>query len=100
MNFEAKDIKNKIIKRYLEEKGKAADEDFSQLQEFLYSLVTLFEFSDTGISLCQLLQRDWSLFISEDACRNVINELIQTDEIFNTASSIEYSTELKIYENN
>lgn len=80
MNFEAKDFKNKSIKRYLEEKGRAADEDFSQLQEFLYSLVTLFEFSDTGITLCQLLQRDWALFTSEDACRTVINELIQTDD--------------------
>lgn len=65
MNFEAKDFKNKSIKRYLEEKGRAADEDFSQLQEFLYSLVTLFEFSDTGITLCQLLQRDWALLLQK-----------------------------------
>ena len=79
MNFEAKDFKNKTINKYLEEQGRMADEDFSQLQEFLYSLVTLFEFSDAGITLCQLLQRDWDLFISEDACRTVINELIQTD---------------------
>lgn len=43
MNYEAKDFQNKSIRRYLEDKAKNRDNDFSQLQEFLSSLISLYE---------------------------------------------------------
>lgn len=77
MNYEAKDFQNKSIRTYLEEKAKNGDVDFSRLLEFLSSLLSLYEGSEQdGIPLSELLQRDWNLFVSEDACRNVIDEFL------------------------
>lgn len=77
MRFEAKDFKNKAIRMYLTEKS--VDDDFSQLQDFLYSLVTIFEYSVTGVPLYAILQEDWVLFSSHDACRTVLDSIIHSD---------------------
>lgn len=78
MKYKAKDFQNKSVIKYLEERTKEGEEDFSQLQEFLYSLLSLFERTGKDdIPLSEILQRDWNLFSSEDVCRKVIDELLE-----------------------
>lgn len=80
MIYEAKDFQNKSIRKYLEGKAMNADDDFSQLQEFLSSLISLYEGADKdGIPLSELLQRDWNLFSSVDVCNKVIDRFLHSN---------------------
>lgn len=97
MEFEKNDFRNKSIKKYFAEKKSGGDDDFSELQEFLFSLVSIFEYSDAGIPLFLIIQKDWKLFSSEDSCKNVLNNIIQLDStsfekygIKNSTSTVSY----------
>ncbi len=101
MKYEAKDFQNKSIRRYLEDKAKNRDNDFSQLQEFLSSLISLYEGAGKdGISLSELLQRDWGLFISEDVCRNVIDGFLLDNLTTFAKSGIENGGSIVAYKKN
>ena len=77
--FDLKDFKNEKILEYLQEKEKVGDNDYSQLQEFLYSLVKIFEYDPDGIPLYELIQKDWELFVSDSACIKVMDSIIALD---------------------
>ena len=81
MKFEQKDFKNRKIKEYLIEKDKLGETEHPELEEFLYSLVTLFCYDDNGTPLIELVQNDWGLFASYEACGNVIDEIIFSDAV-------------------
>ena len=101
MKFHSKDFQNKSIKCYLEEKERNFDSDFSLLHEFLCSLISLFESSDKkGEALCDILQKDWGLFVSIDSCRRVIDELIEGDSISYANSGIKRADTIVIYKSN
>lgn len=100
MIFQAKDFLNKSIRAYLEETERSSDIDFSLLQEFLFSLVSLFEYSEKGNPLCYVLQKDWGLFSSADACRSVIDEFLQGDFVNSGKSGIKSADTTVEYKSN
>ena len=97
MLFEQFDFQNRSIREYCVEKGSLGDDDYSELQEFLYSLITIFEYSDAGVSLFELIQNDWKLFSSNDACQKVLNEIIQSDNLTFEKSGIKDSVTPVVY---
>lgn len=101
MNYEAKDFQNKSIRKYLEEKINNEDDDFSLLQEFLSSLISLFEGAGKdGRPLSELLQRDWNLFGSEDVCSKVIDGFLQDHLSAFVKAGIENSRSVVEYKKN
>lgn len=78
MNFEEKAFKNRSIKEYLKGKVGVGDDDYTELQEFLCSLLTLFQFDDMGASLLSIVQQDWNLFSTDAACGTVLDMIISS----------------------
>lgn len=79
MKFEEIDFKNRSIEDYLKGKATLGDDDYSELREFLYSLLTLFQYNGKGTPLLNLVQQDWNLFSDDDACRKVLDMIIASD---------------------
>lgn len=79
MRFEETDFKNRSIVDYLKGKATIGDNDHSELQEFLYSLLTLFQYDDNGEPLLNLVQQDWDFFSDSGACRKVLDMVIASD---------------------
>ena len=79
MKFNQKDFSNKSIKDYLTNK-ESFDDNQSGLQEFLYSLITIYEYNDKGESLYACIQKDWKLFQTDASCKKVLDEIIHSDE--------------------
>ncbi len=77
MNFKKTAFRNKSVLKYLSEKESNGDNDYSELQEFLFSLVAVFEFSATGEPLFSIVQDDWKLFSNNDVCKSILDEIIQ-----------------------
>lgn len=101
MNFEKSAFKNKKILEYLSEKESHEDYDYSELQEFLYSLVTVFEYSASGDPLFSVVQSDWKLFSTGDVCKSVLDEMIQLgadsfekDGIRNSLTTVAYKSSI------
>ena len=101
MIFHSKDFQNQSIRFYLEEKERNFDADFSLLQEFLFSLISLFEYSDKeGQPLCDILQKDWGLFCSIDSCRRIIDDFIEGNSITFEKFGIKCADTIVVYKNN
>ena len=100
MNIDKKDFRNKHIRKYITDKEKNGDNDYSELQEFLYSLLTIFTASTTGVHLYELLQQDWNIFMSVDACKKVIEEVIQSDAGNFAKDGIKNGASLVVYKKN
>lgn len=79
MKFEEKDFRNRSIKEYLRGKAGIGDDDYTELQEFLFSLLTLFQYDDNGTSLRNVIQKDWNLFSTDAACGTVLDMIISSD---------------------
>lgn len=77
MNFKKTAFRNKSVLKYLSEKESNGDNDYSELQEFLFSLVAVFEFSALGEPLFSIVQGDWRLFSNNDVCKSILDEIIQ-----------------------
>lgn len=93
MNYEAKDFRSGTIRKYLEEKTRNSDQDFSQLDVFLSSLLSLYEGSSKeGIPLSKVLQRDWNLFKSKESCGKVIDSFLHSNLAAFAKSGIENSS--------
>lgn len=79
MRFDLKDFRNRSIGEYLKEKEHLGEKDHPELLEFLYSLVALFKYDETGEPLWKLVQQDWSLFTSNDSCGRLLDTIILSD---------------------
>ena len=79
MRFDLKDFRNRSIGEYLKEKEHLGEKDHPELLEFLYSLVALFKYDETGEPLWKLVQQDWSLFTSHDSCGRLLDTIILSD---------------------
>lgn len=97
MKFEEVDFRNRSINEYLRGKAGIGDDDYTELQEFLFSLLTLFQYDDTGDSLLKVVQQDWNLFSTDAACGTVLDMIISSDVaafekdgIENSGTSVSY----------
>lgn len=97
MRFEQVDFKNKKIREYLSGQGRIGEDGSEELEVFLYSLISIFEGALDGTPLFLLLQKDWGLFSSDDACKRVLDEIIDKYSDILGKESIDSSESLVAY---
>ena len=99
--IQSDDFNIKAIKRYLESNNYEQTDGYSELKDFLTSLLSIFVVDESGISLLEYLQRDWKVFTNPIRGEQIIDDFISSSaehynkkQIFNSNTKVVYNKEI------
>lgn len=84
---------------YCEEDSSSELIEIGELLDFFAEFIRIFKFSDTGIPLAQMIQKDWDLFSSEATCHNILSDILLAlnPSLTSSQATVDYTDDIIEY---